>query len=387
MQRSFHAALCVVGIVSPASAQSRLARPTIDTVNHHIVRVMNSGPTAWTDTNGWKLVLERTVQPPEGSPGMLERPSGLILLGDGRVIVSQRNPASVRVYDRQGRLANSIGREGEGPGEFRAPKLAMFHDTVVVHDGRLGRAVLVRIDGTFIRQFVTNVHNDGAPVVVDDRGRLRLPTVRASTTDMLSQWVYFDLNGKRLDSVLVPEAVKVKTWSARENGGTVSYIVPFASQNNYATLRNGSILFGGGDRYQFLLTNSGRDTVRIFGRLGVPADPVPAAIRDSVFQLYSTNPQLRAMGISESDLPRTYPLWGGVALDGTGHAWVEVGQPASKGYHFDVFNPTGVYLGAVAAPFEGLWRASWAGDHVAVLDTDENDLPRIRIFRIDRRGH
>jgi hypothetical protein len=73
-------------LVSRGAEAQRLTRPTIDTVNHHIVRVMNNGPTAWAGTNGWKLVYERTVQPAEGSPGMFSNPTDAHLLPDGKVI-------------------------------------------------------------------------------------------------------------------------------------------------------------------------------------------------------------------------------------------------------------------------------------------------------------
>jgi hypothetical protein len=73
-------------LVARGAEAQRLARPTIDTVNRHIVRVMNGAPTAWTDTNGWKLVYERTVQPAEGSPAMFSNPTDVHLLPDGKVI-------------------------------------------------------------------------------------------------------------------------------------------------------------------------------------------------------------------------------------------------------------------------------------------------------------
>lgn len=388
MRRYFMLALLSSVVVHGAAAQSRLAKPTIDTVNHHIVRVMNNGPTAWADTNGWKLVYERTVQPPEATPGMLEKPAQIILLRDGRLIVSQRDPAQIRLYDAQGKFVRNIGHDGEGPGEYRAPKLALYHDTIVVHDPRLGRAALITTGGKFVRQFLTGIRHDGPPISVDDRGRLRVQDSRPSVAMFQPQWMYFDLNGKRLDSLLPPEAVNVKTWAAKlTGGGSVSYTVPFGAQNSYAFLRDGSILYGGGDRYEFLLTHSGRDTIRMFGRRGVIADPVPTAMRDSVFQHYASNPQLQGIGIAESDMPRTYPVWGEFALDGNGNVWVSVGRPAAKTYRFEVFNPSGSYLGTVAAPFDGLWRGSWTDDHVAVLDNDSDDLPRVRIFRIDRRGH
>ena len=108
------------GLVGRGQAQSRLAKPTIDTVNHHIVRVMNSGPTAWTDTNGWKLVYERTVQPAEGTTGVLENPGGILLLNDGRLLEWDFRTPAINLYDARGSFVRRLGRAGAGPGEFRS---------------------------------------------------------------------------------------------------------------------------------------------------------------------------------------------------------------------------------------------------------------------------
>ena len=368
----------------PASAQ-RLAKPTIDTVNHHILRVMNAGSSAWIDTNGWKLVYERTVQPSESSPGMLEKPTQVLLLPDGRVVVAQRDPALIKLYDAKGQFVRNIGREGEGPGEYRAPKLALYRDTIVVHDARLGRAALITADGRFVRQFLTNVHFDGPPISVDTRGRLRVETNRASAGPLESQWVYFDLNGNRLDSIIPPVAAKARNWEAQVPGGFMRQSVPFSPFNLYEFRPDGTVLYGGNDRYLFFTTRNGRDTVRMFGRSDVTAERIPSAVRDSAFNSSSINPSFRGVA-KENDIPSTYAVWGGFGVDGNGNAWVSPGNPAGATRPFDVFDTSGRYLGAVPAPF-GARFGSWAGDRVAILDTDGDGLPRVRIFRIDRRGH
>ncbi|HEY8061621.1 MAG TPA: hypothetical protein VID74_02430, partial [Gemmatimonadales bacterium] len=89
----------------------------------------------------------------------------------------------------------------------------------------------------------------------------------------------------------------------------------------------------------------------------------------------------------EADMPTSYPLWTGVSQDGAGNIWIErVASPTAR-REFDVFSVDGRFLGAVPVPFADGRVASWSRDHLAVLDTDANDLPRIRIFRVDRRGH
>ena len=53
----------------------------------------------------------------------------------GEIVVPERQDYRVRVYDSTGTLMATIGRRGEGPGEFQAPGPVFWAaDTLVVFD-------------------------------------------------------------------------------------------------------------------------------------------------------------------------------------------------------------------------------------------------------------
>jgi hypothetical protein len=66
----------------------------------------------------------------------LHRVSDASRLSDGRVAVLNRSTAEVRLYDANGRFLRSLGRSGDGPGEFRNPHRLWVRnaDTIVVAD-------------------------------------------------------------------------------------------------------------------------------------------------------------------------------------------------------------------------------------------------------------
>lgn len=76
---------------------------------------------------------------------------GRVIAGpDGQVLVLDTQQAQVQVYDRDGQWLQTLGREGDGPGEVRGPADAFF-----LPDGRLciaqsfpGRLVFLNPDGT-----------------------------------------------------------------------------------------------------------------------------------------------------------------------------------------------------------------------------------------------
>lgn len=69
--------------------------------------------------------------------------------GDGSILVIDGQTRSVLLFDDEGAVAATIGREGDGPGEFQS----LFHagtlgDTVWASDARLGRLSFFERDGS-----------------------------------------------------------------------------------------------------------------------------------------------------------------------------------------------------------------------------------------------
>lgn len=120
------AALLAIAACSGADASTGNA--IIDTLPGGIIEVKNPRPSGWSDSSArgaWKLVEVGRIAPEEGEPGELVEPWGLTVDAQGRVYVADRKPAVIKVFDRQGVLIRTIGREGEGPGEFRVTFMAL----------------------------------------------------------------------------------------------------------------------------------------------------------------------------------------------------------------------------------------------------------------------
>lgn len=77
--------------------------------------------------------------------------NGVDLDADGNIYVFEGSDAQLRAYSPQGELLRTIGRRGEGPGEFRgAPGFGISGDTLWAVEGFGRRIHLFRLDGTSI---------------------------------------------------------------------------------------------------------------------------------------------------------------------------------------------------------------------------------------------
>lgn len=69
----------------------------------------------------------------------------------GHLFLLQPMDLDIKVFDGQGRLVRTIGREGEGPGEFRAlSAIGLVGDTLHVSDPVRGTVSFFDLDGNFV---------------------------------------------------------------------------------------------------------------------------------------------------------------------------------------------------------------------------------------------
>ncbi|MXX96803.1 MAG: hypothetical protein F4065_08710 [Rhodothermaceae bacterium] len=75
-------------------------------------------------------------------------------LSDGSIAVADRTSAEIRIFDEAGQHLRSMGRRGNGPGEFKNPFILWVAegDTIWVGDYRPWRYKLFTSKGDFIRQ-------------------------------------------------------------------------------------------------------------------------------------------------------------------------------------------------------------------------------------------
>lgn len=89
----------------------------------------------------------------KGAPEYLfDRIRWVGIVGDDRVAIADGGSLSIRIFDTAGQHVRTFGREGSGPGEFRAPLGVWFSppDTIHVFDAGLRRVSSFMVNGSLV---------------------------------------------------------------------------------------------------------------------------------------------------------------------------------------------------------------------------------------------
>ena len=190
------------------AAASSLARAVIDTLPGGIPRVTSSGPTSWTDSSGAKLVDVSRFGGEDGAASELGSPRSMAVDEAGRVYVVDTKPAIIKVYSPDGKMIRTIGREGEGPGEFRVGFIAVRGGVLALQDPQVARTTLWDTAGTFIRSWHSSCcYWDH--VQIDRQNRIYVPTMVQSKPGESSRgraYVRWSFEGVALDTMWIPTA-------------------------------------------------------------------------------------------------------------------------------------------------------------------------------------
>ena len=107
-----------------------------------------------------------------GGPGedLLHKVVGAHRFEDGRIVVASAGTPALRYFEVDGRLAATVGRQGDGPGEFRNLVLLrpLRSDSLLTFDATQQRATIFDAEGRVARAFLMP-QVEGFPIMTDAR--------------------------------------------------------------------------------------------------------------------------------------------------------------------------------------------------------------------------
>jgi hypothetical protein len=333
---------------------------------------------------------------------------------EGRVYAFDAHVPVLRVYAPDGSWLRDIGREGEGPGEYKQPDsgLAILPDgRIALRDPGNGRITLYSPDGEYVGFYrIAGSFNTSAPLIADTSGAL-LTFIVTNLGTSVFEWeqglARYSADGV-VDTLQLPNlGYQEAQVSAEKEGNSSVNGVPFAPLQVTAYSPRGYFLVGISDDYAF-------DLLRPEGvlRIRKPYEPVLVDPGEAEAERSALTDNFRqgfpGWKWNGPPIPDSKPAYEGFYPAQDGRIWVHVParsvrymdaaeqkaeeervgravNPFREPVRFDVFEPTGEYLGEVSAPdgFSRWPQPVFRGDTVWAVVRDEFDVQRLHRFRLE----
>ncbi len=244
---------------------------------------------------------------------------------DGHMVVADREATHLKVLRPDGTLLDTLGRPGQGPGEFQDPSIVDVArgDSVYVFDNQLNRLTVFTPPPSAERARSVVITSDIGHLsgirVLGDRfvGEFTPGFTRREGLYRPTPNTWHALDGTTVsdDSLLRVQRRKVAT-SFGDEGAAIAYL-PFGRVTKVAPGPNGRLYHGVTDSLQIQATSLDGTTESV---VRIPADPVPITEAERDSALADIPSAIR--GPLESDFPDTKPAFTDLLVADTGHLWV-----------------------------------------------------------------
>jgi hypothetical protein len=385
---------------------------TVETLPNGAVRVTNPSRGMWEDGRPWRLEPAVTIGQEDGPEAtVFGAVSGLEVDAAGRMYVLDRQANELRIFTPDGTHVRSVGRAGDGPGEYRnANGLRWLSaDSLVVVDQRANRYTILTAEGEYVRTvprglgfygwtFSGGVQGDTiyerSSVGPDDAGRpaliggaLQEHVIPLETGRAPTEGVDVALDRGR-DTVTLPSLAGpvYEAFSVQTDRGGMGMGVPFAPGAVYHLDGRGGLWFGHGAEFQIVHASLAGDTI---AEILLDIEPAPVTEAEvAEWEAGESVTQFRNMGgrLDLERIPKVKPFFDDLYLDPDGYLWVSV-PGADMEVMFRIFDPEGRYLGPLR--LTGLERDRWVpmvvrGGRLHLIGRDELDVERVYVFEIER---
>jgi hypothetical protein len=383
------AVLLFLSVASCASDDARpLAVPAIDTLPGGAIAVHNTGPSAWADTNGWRIVeTGRLVAVDSGESGMVN-PRAVAVDPAGRLYVVDGGPLSIKIFDATGTFVRTVGREGAGPGEFRSALPGVHADHLVIQDPNLSRLTIFDTSGVYDTSLTSACcHYRQLPVTANGTVAVPGPNSRPEFSGM---FLRYTASGQFIDTVYVPKGGDERYWELSQDGGSMRMTIPFTPSQRSAFMPNGDLVHAWSGDYRIAIGQSAADTARIVSLASMPVERPRAERAARLEEIVRPNEENWGPKVREvfklDDIPATATPFEAIMVDPAGAIWAQVYTGDTLATDYDVFDSTGVYLGRVRAPWPPQGGSlSWGSPEIVVrLGENDEGYPEITKYRVER---
>jgi hypothetical protein len=344
---------------------------------------------------------------------------GLLELPDGKVLLSDGIDETLLRFSMAGGKIDTIGRAGQGPGEYKGPDLlfSISNGGVVLLDLGNGRLTMFDRDLKYrdSKSIARGSPREGLMMIIpratDARGGIYFEHAAfgpgGGGRPDSSQIIRYDPTTEAFDTVAAVkrENVKVSTSGSAQNRSVSMRSIPFSPRDAWAVAQDGRIAIARAAEYRLEWVTPARaprvgpantwrpvpiKQAEKLEWVGQSSDGVSIAVSNNNGQMSVTMRRggMRMGGSAppdteNQDWPEAKPpfVTNGVWVSPASEAWVERSVPAGSGRVFDIFGANGTLTRRVVLP-EGRRLMGFGKGVIYTRRSTEDDLQILERFRL-----
>jgi len=276
---------------------------------------------------------------------------------DNNIYVSDYRSTNIKMFDPSGKFVKTLGREGQGPGEFQGPYyMSISKDRIAVYDLRNRRINILKPDGEQTKHLQISIE-EGRPAKIR-------PLPNGDFVFGMQKMYYRDLDKPQEYSIEIysPELERKKTlfsqkiWENRyiQTPHFTNVPQPFAALVYWDVSPDGKIIVGFSESYTIEIYDSEKGKFSSFSH---PYEPVKITEQDKktwFAQMTSSGPSGVTQGapdyiVKNTTFPKHKPPYQYIMVDNEGNILVFPYQKDNEKNveGFDAFDPQGKFIGNV----------------------------------------
>ena len=364
------------------------------------IEILESEAPAWPEGEGWRLAAE-----PSLSLGVVhgeaayqfDRIRGVARLRNGGLVVAGSH--EIRVYDQSGRHLVRMGRQGDGPGEFREiAGVIMIGDTIAALDRSLQRLSYFDLSGRYLTSVSLQPTRDPihplrmyrlGGLLGEDLALLVYAYPADRRAQPMTYWdtlptLRYSRAGRLRDTV--GEFAGMDTHSTPKRAGSITF-----ARLSSSDVHDGQLYMTDGRRYEIRVYDPDHGLTRV---LRAQREPRPATqtlldeYHERMLDRISDPERRRGFRAEVESWPHaeTLPWISDVKVDLSGVVWVREYQHGfdDSNPRWGVFGREGRWLGIVEMP-AGFTPLEFGEDYALGVTRDESGVEYVQLYSVTRR--
>ena len=307
---------------------------------------------------------------------------------EGNFYVTDWERKTVKKYDHEGRYLKSIGRPGQGPGEFQNINEVKFDSegNIYLNDTVNRRISILSKEGSYIRGI--KVPSDFERVIINSKGFLIAQVSDDIQEEQVRTWDYvYGLFNDEFNLVeeffRLPQEFKMPT--GRDEDSIVEFlagglsVMAFEPVVNYVLDKEDNILFGYPENYEINVYSPDGKLMKIIQRNFEPVE-ISGEHKEDFLRKHGesymaampqTSHHLKKKIFNSIKYPKYKPAYERFALMENGWIFVVVDSVSADFKMIDIFDENGEYLAQFETDISTDWLSFNNGKAYAVATIDD----------------